>query len=215
MVFRQISNYNIGGALLISPNNFEGGIVTFGFENIRLWRINTEKGIIQGSNIYLGQSNRKVRYTSAIVLPNREDILLFVGDSNGFITTVSVAEGKMLQSLKIDACGIDQMLLLKDGRCLYGNENGGVRVIDLGRMEVLEEYSLNNRIKNMKQLPSDEIILTHFNKSVGSLSLNSSMYSFLARSHTAPITGLVYSPYLSKAVSISRDNSIRIWHYLS
>jgi hypothetical protein len=41
VVFRQISNYNIGGALLISPNNFEGGIVTFGFENIRLWRINT------------------------------------------------------------------------------------------------------------------------------------------------------------------------------
>lgn len=136
MVFRQISNYNIGGALLVS-SSFEGGIVTFGFENIRLWRINSDKGIIQGSNIYLGQSSRKVRYTSALMLPTREDILLFVADSNGFITTVSVAEGKMLQSLKIDSCGIDQMMLLRDGRCLYSNENGGVRVIDLGRMEVL------------------------------------------------------------------------------
>lgn len=67
----------------------------------------------------------------------------------------------------------------------------------------------------MRQLPSEEIILTHFNKSVGSLSLTSSMYSFLARSHTAPLTGLAFSPYLSKAISISRDNSIRIWHYVA
>ena len=77
----------------------------------------------------------------------------------------------MLQSLKIDSCAIDQMLLLSDGRCLSSNESGTIRVIDLMRMEVQEEYALSNRIKHMHQLPSEEIILTHFNKSVGSLSL--------------------------------------------
>jgi hypothetical protein len=129
VVFRQISNYSINGALLVSGASFEHGIVTYGFENIRLWRINNEKSIIQGSNVYLGQSSRKVKYTSGVVINTREDTLVYVSDGNGFITTVSVAEGKMLQSLKVDTCGIDQMLLLSDGRCLYSNEAGTIRVI--------------------------------------------------------------------------------------
>jgi hypothetical protein len=40
----------------------------------------------------------------------------------------------MLQSLKIDSCAIDQMLLLSDGRCLTSNESGTIKVIDLIRM---------------------------------------------------------------------------------
>jgi WD40 repeat protein len=58
------------------------------------------------------------------------------------------------------------------------------------------------------------VVLTHFNKSVGSLSLQTSMYSFLMRCHTAPVTSIAYSPLLSKVVSISKDNTIRIWHHV-
>ena len=90
VIFRQISNFNIHGAVLVSSKSFEEGLLTFGFENIRIWRVNSQKGIIQGSNIYLGQTNRKVKYTSAIMIKTMQDNLAFVTDSNGFVTTISI-----------------------------------------------------------------------------------------------------------------------------
>lgn len=68
----------------------------------------------------------------------------------------------------------------------------------------------------MKQLPDSlEIILTHYNKSIGSINVESGLYSFLARSHTGPITKLIYNSYMNKVVSMSKDSSIRIWLYVS
>lgn len=121
VVFRQISTFNITGALLVSKKSYEFGLITFGFENVRLWRVNPEKSIIQGLNIYLGQANRKVKYTTGIAVKNGEDCLAYIADSNGFITTVSVAESKMLQSVKLDSCGFDQMILLNDERAILSN----------------------------------------------------------------------------------------------
>ena len=91
VIFRQISNFNIHGALLVSRHTFEEGLLSFGFENIRLWRVNSQKNIIQGSSIYLGQTNRKVKYTSAIMVKSLQDNLSFITDSNGFITTLSIS----------------------------------------------------------------------------------------------------------------------------
>jgi len=91
VIFRQISNYNIFGAILISSRGFEEGLLTFGYENIRLWRVNSKKGIIQGTNIYLGNTNRKVKYNSAVILHSIHDTLAFVVDSVGFITTISIS----------------------------------------------------------------------------------------------------------------------------
>lgn len=39
VIFRQISNYNMNGMALVWEECFEFGIVSFGFENIRLWKI--------------------------------------------------------------------------------------------------------------------------------------------------------------------------------
>ncbi len=66
-------------------------MLSYGYENIRIWKINNEKSIIQGTSIYLGQTNRKAKYTSAIIIKSTQDYLAFVTDSNGFITTISVA----------------------------------------------------------------------------------------------------------------------------
>ena len=67
----------------------------------------------------------------------------------------------------------------------------------------------------MREISSTgEIILTHFNKSIGSLNLQSSVYSFIVRSHTASITKLVYNQHLNKVISISKDTTIRIWQYV-
>lgn len=41
------------------------------------------------------------------------------------------------------------------------------------------------------------------------------MYSFLMRAHTAPVTKIIYSPQLNKVVSMSKDNSLRIWQYVA
>ena len=113
VIFRQISNFSIQGATLINKKSFEDGILTYGFENVRLWRVNNQKGIIQGNSIYLGQNNRKVKYTSAVIVKTLQDSLAFIVDSNGFITTISATEVKMLQSLKIDAHPIDHITLLE------------------------------------------------------------------------------------------------------
>jgi WD40 repeat protein len=67
----------------------------------------------------------------------------------------------------------------------------------------------------MRQLPSEEIVMTHYNKSIGLLNLENSMYSFLMRAHTSTINRITYNPLVNKVVTISKDNSIRIWQYVA
>lgn len=62
-----------------------------------------------------------MKYTSGLVITTREDFLIYVTDNNGFITTISAAESKMLQSVKLDSCCIDHIMLLRDGRAIICN----------------------------------------------------------------------------------------------
>ena len=90
-----------------------------------------------------------------------------------------------------------------------------IKVLGLEKMELLEEMNINSRIKEVQLLMnSEDIILTHYNKSIGSINLESGVYSFLMRAHTAPVTKMLYNPGLNKVVSMSKDTSIRIWQYV-
>jgi hypothetical protein len=133
VVFRQISTFNIYGACLVSEENFEAGLLTYGYENVRIWKVNQQKGIIQGSSIYLGQTNRKVKYTSAVIVNTLQDNLAFITDTNGFITTLSIGESKMLQSLKVDPQPLDHILLLSSSplTALLSNDLGVLKILNL------------------------------------------------------------------------------------
>ena len=60
--------------------------MSFGFENIRLWKLNSSNNIITGVGLYLGKMNRKVTYSHACKLT--EDIILVI-DNHGYLTRIS------------------------------------------------------------------------------------------------------------------------------
>jgi WD40 repeat protein len=188
--------------------------LTFGFENVRIWRPNPDKAILQGSSFYLGQTNRKVTYRTALVQQTAGDTLAWVGDSNGFLTVVSVGEVRMLESFRVDSVGVDCVVGLGEGRAVVSNEEGRLRGVGLGG-EILEELEVGSRVRDMWMCSQNELELTHFTKAVGRLQLDSGVYSFLVRCHSAAVTHLAYSPFLNKLVSASSDCTIRVWSYLS
>lgn len=53
--------------------------------------------------------------------------------------------------------------------------------------------------------------LWNYNRSTASFNLTKSQYQYKSRQHTDSVIGLAYSAVLSKVVSISKDNTLRIW----
>lgn len=39
ILFKQICNYDVKGAIFISDSSYTKGILTFGYENIRVWKV--------------------------------------------------------------------------------------------------------------------------------------------------------------------------------
>lgn len=66
--------------------------MSYGFENIRLWKMNELNHIITGLGLYLGKLNRRVLYTSACAI-GQDKVL--VADSCGYVTTVSLLTEKV------------------------------------------------------------------------------------------------------------------------
>jgi hypothetical protein len=119
---------------MVREQNFEDGLLSFGYENIRLWRVNNSSSTINGVNIYLGQTNRKVKYNAGIIVNQKDDSLAFIAGSNGFITTISIKESKMLQTLKLDDHGIDEMVRLSSNKivkAVISNDQGQIKIINL------------------------------------------------------------------------------------
>ena len=52
--------------MLVDPNTFTKGVVTYGLESVRVWRVDGEKGLIRGTSVYMGQAVRKVKYTAGV-----------------------------------------------------------------------------------------------------------------------------------------------------
>lgn len=148
MLYRQISTFNIQGAVLVNAATYKSGILTFGFENVRIWRPNPEKAILQGYSFYLGQTHRKVTYRTALVQQTAKDSLAWVGDSNGFLTLVSLGEVRMLESFRVDKTGVDCVVGLGEGRAVVSNEEGRLRVLGL-KGEILEELEVGSRVREM------------------------------------------------------------------
>ena len=55
------------------------------------------------------------------------------------------------------------------------------------------------------------IKLENYNKSLAEFNLSTGSYSYLMRSHSASILKIQYMSKLGKLVTISKDNTIRIW----
>ena len=102
MLFKQISNYSIEGFKALNS-----ALLTYGYENIRVWKINEEKSLITGNTLFLGKMNFKTTYTSSCMV---SDDLALVSDTNGYITKVSIEEHKMITMQKIDDQAIDHIL---------------------------------------------------------------------------------------------------------
>ena len=84
--------------------------MSYGFENIRLWKLNPRNSIITGVGLYLGKLNRKVNYNSAC---QADEGKLLVADSNGYITRICLEEERMEEMRKVSENGLDHIIFLK------------------------------------------------------------------------------------------------------
>ena len=202
MLFKQISNYSIEGFQVL-----DDVILTYGYENIRIWKIIPEKSLITGTSLYLGKMNQRNNYTDGCLVP---PCTAFVTDSNGYITKVSLEEGKMLTMHKIDDHGLDH-IIYKNGEVLIASKVGLIRILNT-ELECLMEMEVGTRIKHL-EWEGDELKMTHCNKSVSQLNLETSEFNYLQRCHTGRETGLGYSKRQNKIISISEDQTVRIWGF--
>ena len=101
-------------------------ILTYGYENIRIWKIIPEKSLITGTSLYLGKMNQKNHYTDSCLVPSS---IAFVTDSNGYITKISLEEGKMLTMHKVDDNGLDH-IIYKNGEVLIASKIGLIRILN-------------------------------------------------------------------------------------
>ena len=57
--------------------------------------------------------------------------------------------------------------------------------------------------------------IDHFNNCTANYNIQLSQYDYKSRQHTQPVVCLGYNRQLSKVVTVSLDNTIRIWSMLS
>ena len=102
-----MSNYSIHGFTLAKNSRHEEMIVTYGFENIRLWKLNPKNSIITGIGLYLGKLNRKVNYNSACLVGDGRQVL--VADSSGYVSRICLDNERMEEMKKISENGLDHI----------------------------------------------------------------------------------------------------------
>lgn len=63
-------------------------ILSYGHENVRIWKFKPDKNIISGMNIYLGSMHHKTTYTGCAIIANTAYII----DNKGYITLICLME---------------------------------------------------------------------------------------------------------------------------
>jgi hypothetical protein len=57
------------------------GLISYGYENIRLWTISSNNNIINGHSVYLGKMARNVTYNDCCVIETIAGTYAFVCDT--------------------------------------------------------------------------------------------------------------------------------------
>ena len=99
------------------------------------------------------------------------------------------------------------------GQVLVAETSGNLKLLN-HEMEILEEYELGSRIRNMSYRMGNgqlKLELNNFNNTLAQFNVTTSQYGYVSRQHSGDVLGLAYLSKLSKVVSISKDNTIRIW----
>lgn len=112
VLFKQVSNYSITNFTLAANPKGQEMIVSYGFENIRLWKLNHHNSIITGVGLYLGKLNRKVNYNSACLVGEGRQLL--VADSSGYLSRVCLENERMEEMRKISENGFDHIVHLRE-----------------------------------------------------------------------------------------------------
>jgi hypothetical protein len=102
ILFKQICNYDIKGLLLVDHNDYRAGMLTFGFENIRTWKV--KKEIIVGASLYLGEFARKLSYNSGIM---KDRDMAYVVASNGNLCVVDVNKAEIHEIVRLGDFSLD------------------------------------------------------------------------------------------------------------
>jgi WD40 repeat protein len=203
---KQISNYDIKGLLLFNNESYTHGLIAFGFENVRVWKV--KKDVLSGSCIYLGEAVRKVSFNSGFMLTNER---AYIVSSNGNLNVINVSKCTLEEAVSLDTIELDQIHQLDDHSFVVANSHGTVRVYSIAEFTLLLEIPLEHRIKYLHMNTPNELILTHYNNTLGKLLLSEAKYQFLMRGHSDSILSLHYQQMYKRLVTTSEDGSIRVW----
>ncbi|CAN5951275.1 unnamed protein product [Sphagnum jensenii] len=135
---KQICNYDIKGLLMFDESSYTNGIVTYGFENVRIWKV--KKDLLSGSCIYLGEGVRKVTFNSGFIL----NLRAYIVSSNGHLNIIDVSKCTLDEAVSLDPQGIelDHIKQLEERSFVVANIHGTVRVYSHSEYTLLMEIPL-------------------------------------------------------------------------
>ena len=110
-------------------------LISYGFENIRLWKLNPKNCIITGVGLYLGKMNRNVHYNSGCLVG---DSNMLVADSSGYVNRICLKNQRVEEMKKISENGLDHIINIHEwNQILVAETSGNIKILDYD-LEMIE-----------------------------------------------------------------------------
>jgi WD40 repeat protein len=218
IVARQISEFNIL-TIKFSPIDPDR-LVSCGKENIRFWRIKNQH--LPGGAVVLNHHARDTIFTvfdfdfgkvDQPRLAARDDVVkrVLVGSKHGFLYQVNYDTRQLESVVKIHDLSICS-ISVSAGFCVTGSQDQYIRVWPLDFSEFFLEAQHESIIIALDvSLDGLKVACGTSANSLSILDLTTQNYKTLLRSHSDTITSLKYQEENHILISLSKDNSIRIW----
>ena len=219
VVARQISEFNI---LTVKFSPIEPDrLVSCGKENIRFWRLKNQH--LPGCAVVLNHNARDNVFTvldfdfgktDQPKLAARDDVVkrVLVGSKHGYLYTVSYSsKPELLSVIKIHDLSICS-ISVSAGYCITGSQDQYIRVWPLDFSEFfLEAYHESIVISLDISQDGLKVACGTSANTLSILDLNNQNCNTRLRSHSDTITSLRYQNSNDYLLSLSKDNTIRIW----
>lgn len=219
MVARQVSEFSI---LTIKFSPIESDkIVTCGKENIRFWRVKNQH--LPGGAVVLNHHARNTIFTvfdfdfgasGNKQVSDRDDVVrrVLVGSMHGFLYQVNYDSRQLEAVFKIHDLSICSIAVMGSGYCVTGSQDQYIRVWPLDFSEFFLEAKHEGVIVAL-DISADGLSVAcgTLTGSLSVLDIESHNYKSVMRSHSQEIVKLSYQAHSDLLISLSKDNSIRVW----
>ncbi|XP_048351372.1 WD repeat-containing protein 90 [Sphaerodactylus townsendi] len=209
-------------------------MVSCGRDNVRLWRVRS--GALRSCPVNLGEY-RSLEFTDLDFEAGHstdrepEDRTLFVCSRSGHVLEIDYKNVAVRNARRLlpsetqhshrrekqtfnSGPGIAlNSICLSSSFCATASDDGYLRLWPLDFSEVFLEAEHDNPVTSVSIGPDDlKVLCTTSSGTVGYLDIQSRDYSTIMRSHTDSVLAFSVERLQQELVTVSRDNTIRIWN---